>query len=52
MITDDGRPIFHRGAVIAWARSMDIPESVALSFIQRAGALVIEDGDGILQPRI
>ena len=41
--TKDGRPIFSHGAVIAWARSMGISDSVALSFMMRAGALVVED---------
>jgi len=40
---DEGRPIFHKGAVIAWARSIGISDNVALSFMQKAGALVIED---------
>lgn len=37
------RPIFHRGAIIAWARSIGVPDDTALSFIQKAGALVIDD---------
>jgi hypothetical protein len=40
---DDEHPVFHKGAVIAWARSIGVPDNVALSFIQKAGALVIED---------
>ena len=42
-VEDSRRPIFHRGAVIAWARSIGVPDDTALSFIQKAGALVIED---------
>ncbi|HNX17567.1 MAG TPA: hypothetical protein PKM50_04455 [Methanoregula sp.] len=40
---DNERPIFHKGAVIAWGRSIGIPDDTAISFIQKAGALVIDD---------
>lgn len=40
---DFRRPIFHRGAVIAWGRSIGVPDDTALAFIQKAGALVIDD---------
>jgi hypothetical protein len=40
---EGNRPIFHKGAVISWARSIGVPDNVALSFMQKAGALVIED---------
>lgn len=40
---EGNRPIFHRGAIIAWARSIGVPDDTALSFIQKAGALVIDD---------
>lgn len=42
-MNNDQRPIFHKGAVIAWARSIGVPDNVALSFMAKAGALVIED---------
>ena len=42
-MNNDERPIFHKGAVIAWGLSIGISDNVALSFMQKAGALVIED---------
>lgn len=43
MMEEGNRPIFHRGAVIAWGRSIGVPDDTALAFIQKAGALVIDD---------
>lgn len=40
---EDERPVFRKGAVIAWARSIGISDSTAMAFMQRAGAQVIED---------
>ena len=42
-MNNDEKPIFHKGAVIAWARSIGISDNAALSFMKKAGALVIED---------
>jgi len=42
-LNTDERPVFHKGAVIAWARSIGISDNTALSFMQKAGALVIDD---------
>lgn len=44
--TAEGRPVFSRGAVISWARSIGIPDNTALEFMRQEGALII-DGEGI-----
>jgi len=42
--TQDGRPVFSRGAVIAWGRSIGIPDNTALEFMRQEGAIIVEDG--------
>jgi hypothetical protein len=41
----EGIPVFHKGAVISWGRSIGVPDAVALQFIQKAGAIIIDDSD-------
>jgi hypothetical protein len=41
----DDRKVFHRGAVIAWGRSIGIPDETALSFMQKLGVTVIDDSE-------
>ncbi len=37
-------PVFHRGAVIAWGRSIGISDGVALEFMRQEGVVIIDDG--------
>jgi hypothetical protein len=40
--TADGHPTFSRDAVLAWAKSMGISDHVALEFMEKAGAQVVD----------
>jgi hypothetical protein len=37
-------PVFHRGAVISWGRSIGIPDTTAIEFMRLEGAIIIDDG--------
>jgi len=41
--TTDGRPVFSRGAVISWARSIGISDATAIRFMKGEGAIIIDD---------
>ena len=41
--TTDGRPIFSRGAVISWGRSIGIPDTTALKFMRQEGVIITDD---------
>jgi len=41
--TADGRPVFSRGAILAWARSIGIPETTALEFMRQEGAIITDE---------
>ncbi|MFA5346923.1 MAG: hypothetical protein WC294_02205 [Methanoregula sp.] len=42
-ITADGRHIFSKGAVIAWAKSIGIPDATALEFMKAEGVIITDD---------
>jgi hypothetical protein len=42
--------VFHRGAVISWARSLGISDETALSFMRKTGALIVPDDEPVVQP--
>lgn len=46
--TVDGRPVFSRGAVVGWARSIGIPDSLALEFIRKEGVTIVEEDETVL----
>ena len=47
----EGRTVFHKGAVISWARSIGVPDATAIRFMQKAGALVIDDNEPLTPVR-
>jgi len=54
--TQDG-PVFSRGAVIAWARGIGIPDEIALEFMRQEGVVVTparvdERGDHVGRPAL
>jgi serine kinase of HPr protein (carbohydrate metabolism regulator) len=42
--------VFHRGAVVSWARSLGISDEIALSFMRKTGAVIIADDEPVVQP--
>ena len=45
----EGRQVFHRAAIIAWARDIGISSVTALRFMDRAGVIIIDDSE-IIRP--
>jgi len=43
LIINEDHPVFSRGAVIAWGRSIGIPDATALEFIKQEGAIVTDE---------
>jgi hypothetical protein len=43
MSASSERPIFSRGAVLAWARSIGIPDKTALEFMRQEGAIITDE---------
>jgi hypothetical protein len=46
--TTDTRPLFSKGSVIAWGRSIGIPDATALDFMRQEGVIIIDDGTPII----
>jgi hypothetical protein len=42
-MTVEGRQVFHKGAIIAWGRSIGVPHAIAIAFMQKAGVTIIDD---------
>lgn len=45
MITEN-RPIFSRGAVLSYGRSIGVSDTVFLKFMQEEGAIIVDDDQG------
>jgi hypothetical protein len=45
MITEN-RPIFSRGAVLSYGRSIGVSDAVFLKFMQEEGAIIVDDDQG------
>jgi hypothetical protein len=45
MITEN-RPVFSRGAVLSYGRSIGVSDTVFLKFMQEEGVIVVDDNEG------
>jgi hypothetical protein len=43
----DSRPVFSKGAIIAWGRSIGVPDAIALEFFRQEGAIIKDNGSTV-----